>query len=563
MISEEQIKTQALAAGVEYPGVSPAVSVDALAPWAFLTAAAGSSAPWEYSAFDGDKFYGGFGVTQVQAPDYWTLRARSSQLFNDNLYARGLIRRLVTNEINTGLTPEACPDEEILGLAEDALASWTELDENRFGLWAKTPAVCDWFRKSTFGEIQRTARREALIEGDVLVVLRQNPVTRLPSVQLIRGGTVMSPTTGGTPAGLRKGHEIKHGVEFNALGREVAYWIRQADASFKRLPAFGEKSGRRLAWLVYGTDKRLDDVRGQPLLSIVLQSLKEIDRYRDSTQRKAVINSMIALAIEKSEDKMGSLPLTNGAIRRDQTTVTDTADGKTRSFKIQKQIPGLALEELQTGEKITHFGGQGTDQAFGEFEEAIVQAVAWANEIPPEILRLAFSNNYSASQAAINEFKIYLNLVWSGFGETFCSPIRVEWKISEALLGKDRYAGEILRAWRDPQQQDKFAAWLAVDWYGSIKPSTDMYKQAKGSKVLVSEFWSTNAREARILTGTKFSKNIKRGARENQQKADALRPLLELQAEFGPQAVETVVAAMGKSGDNGEALAIDENGDAE
>lgn len=346
----------------------------------------------------------------------------------------------------------------------------------------------------------------------------------------------MTPLNDGIRSRLAKGVEIKHGVEFDAQGREVAYWVRQTDASFKRLPAWGEKSGRRLAWLVYGTDKRLDDVRGQPLLSIVLQSLKEIDRYRDSTQRKAVINSIIALAVEKEQDKMGSLPLTNGAVRRQQTAVTDTVDGKTRNFKIQQQIPGLALEELQVGEKITHFGGQGTDQAFGEFEEAIVQAVAWANEIPPEILRLAFSNNYSASQAAINEFKIYLNLVWSTFGETVCTPVYNEWLIAEALKGKNAYGQELLTAWRNVEQLDKFAAWVAVDWYGSIKPSTDMVKQAKGSKLLVDEAWSTNARESRILTGTKFSKNVKRVARENAQKAEALRPLLELKAEFGPQA---------------------------
>ena len=55
--------------------------------------------------------------TQIQNIDYWTLRARSSQLFNENLYARGLLRRLITNEINTGLTPECCPDEEIIGAA--------------------------------------------------------------------------------------------------------------------------------------------------------------------------------------------------------------------------------------------------------------------------------------------------------------------------------------------------------------------------------------------------------------------------------------------------------------
>jgi len=71
-----------------------------------------------------------------------------------------------------------------------------------------------------------------------------------------------------------------------------------------------------------------------------------------------------------------------------------------------------------------------------------------------------------------------------------------------------------------------------------------MLKQAKGSKLLVAEGWSTNAREARITTGTKFSKNIQRLKRENQLKADAARPLLELEREFGTNETVTAVTAL-------------------
>ena len=516
------------------------IPVDDLQTFAY----AGQQRPagWEHSYLDGEKFPGGFGTTQLQFTDYWTLRARSSQLFNENLYARGLIRRLVTNEINTGMAPEAAPDEAILGVPEDSLAEWTEDVETRYGLWGQSPQVCDWLQVSTFGAIQRHARAEALIAGDVLVVLRQAPRTNAPRVQLVSGGTVRTPLASQTK--IAKGHEILHGVEHDVAGRVVAYWILQKDGTFKRIPAFGSRSGRRIAWLVFGTDKRLDDVRGQPLLSLVLQSLKEIDRYRDSTQRKAVINSFFAMFIKKTEDKPGTLPISGGAVRRGEVAVADD-DGGTRTFNITKHMPGTIVEELQTGEEPVLKGGEGTDLSFGDFEEAIIQAVAWANEMPPEILRLSFSNNYSASQAAINEFKIYINKVWAEWGETFCTPIYTEWLLSETLVGRISAPG-LLEAWRNPEQHDKFAAWLTVDWYGSIKPSTDMLKQAKGSKLLVENGWSTNAREARVTTGTKFSKNTKRLKRENEQLADALRPMLELEQEFAAQPGEDAPATGGQ-----------------
>lgn len=534
------------------------LDVDNLDPWGY--AGQNMVTPTQHSIYDGEKFFGGYGATQVQTVDYWTLRARSSQVFNENLYARGIVRRLVTNVINTGLTPESSPEEEVLGLTEDSLNDWTEAVETRFGLWGKSPQVCDWKHESTFGAIQRTAFLEALAAGDVLVVLRPDKNTGLPKVQLIAGDAVQTPL--GSPAGLPTGHRVSHGVELDAVGRTVAFWIRQPDGSFVRLAAYGVRTGRRVAWLVFGTDKRLDDVRGQPLLAIVLQSLKEIDRYRDSAQRKAVINSMLALFIKKTSDKMGTLPVQGGAVRRDQVSVSDGTTGSVpRQFNLASMLPGTVIDELQEGEEPVLKGGEGTDVNFGPFEEAVLSSIAWSLELPPEILKLSFSNNYSASQAAINEVKIAINLKWGDWGETFCTPIYSDWLISEALNSSISAPG-LLQAWRDPRQHDRLAAWTCVDWYGSIKPSTDMLKQAKASKMLTAEGWSTNAREARITTGTKFSKNIKRLTRENELKAKAARPLLELEREFGQEAAQSAIDTLGAIDDAVAAAMADREDDA-
>lgn len=505
---------------IEYDGAIensiPSVSVDAL----------GTYAPSIQTNLDGDKFPGGFGITNIYTLDYWTLRKRSEQLFNDNLYAYGLINRLVTNEINTGLTPELLPDEKILGVPSAELSPWTEFVEARFDVWSKTPAACDFYGESTFGEIQQTARREALIAGDILVVVRQNQKTKMPCIQLINGCRVQTPLE--SP---RAGNTIKHGVEMDSLGRVVAYWVQQDDLTSKRLPVYGEKSGRKIAWLVFGTSRRLDRCRGTPMLSIVLQSLREIDRYRDSAQRKAVINSVLAMFIKKTTDKPGTLPMTGAAVRKGSIPTAGPVENQ-RKFNVSQHVPGVVLDELQTGEEPVGFHSQGTDVNFPQFESAIINAVAWANEVPPEILTLAFSSNYSASQAAINEFKIYLNKFWTQWGENFCTSIFNEWLVSEVLLNKIKIDG-FIEAWNDPAKYDVVGAWTRVDWYGSIKPSTDPLKQARAAQVNVQHGWSTNAREARMLTGTKFTQNVAWLRKENEAIADALRPLLELQREFG------------------------------
>jgi capsid protein len=282
---------------------------------------------------------------------------------------------------------------------------------------------------------------------------------------------------------------------------------------------------------VYGTDRRVGDVRGQPLLSVVLQSLREIDRYRDSTQRKAFINSLLAMVVRKTENVMGSLPMTGGAVRRSQASVTDSTTGVTpRKLNVAQYDPGIIVDELGYGEEIEFKGGEGTDINFPLFEDCILSGIAWALEIPPEILKLSFSSNYSASQAAINEVKMTINLKWGDFGETFCSPVLQDFMLAETLYGGLPDLG-ILEAWRQPGRYELYAAWTNTEWYGALKPSTDVVKQAKGSQMLLSMGLTTRAREARVTTGQSYGKSIRRLKRENEQFAEAMAPLQALQPE--------------------------------
>jgi lambda family phage portal protein len=521
---------------------TPVINVADLDPF---PAALMQAARADFTFFDGDKFYGGFGNTQLQIIDYWTLRQRSAQLFNENLYARGLIRRLVTNEINTGLNLEATPGD-LTGMTDDDVRTdWSENVENRFKVWSKNPELCDRFERSTFGSLQRQLRREAIVTGDVLVVLHMSRTTGLPQIELVSGGLVQTPL-GKVP---RNGNEIKHGVEIDPRGRHVAYWVRQKDGNFKRVPAKGERSGRRLAWLVYGTDKRLDELRGQPILALILQSLKELDRYRDAEQRAAVINSMLAMYVEKTEDKPGSKPLSGGAVRRDTAAITDS-DAKQRTFTSTQHIPGLVIEELQQGEKPVSHDTSRPNVNFGAFEASIAHALAWANEVPPEIYLLSFSSNYSASRGAVNEFKLYLDMSRMDRAEEFCEPTYQEWLVSEVIRNKVRAPG-LLEARRDVTKYDVVGDWLSSDWAGAIKPSVDLNKEVSGYEKMSDRGWITSDRASRELSGTKFSKNVRRMKKENELLAEAIRPLLELKKEFGlaPDAdLNTVMEAAAASG---------------
>jgi len=478
------------------------------------------------NTWDGDKFYSGFGITKdYSVVDYPKLRRRSKQLFTENLYARGLIRRLLTNEINKGLALEATPEAGILGMPADTLADWAEAVERRFGIWAKTPEVCDYNELRTFGAIQRQARMMAIVSGDVLVILRQGK-SKLPNIELVDADHVENPMSDLLLRQVKaRGNRIEHGVELDSKNTHVAFYVKQANGKHLRVPARGARTGRRQAWLVYGTEKMVDDVRGQSLLALVVQSLKEVDRYRDAEQRAAVINSMIAMWVKKGEDKMGTLPVTGGAVRKDIHTTQDDSEGR-KDVQFSTNMPGMIMQELQTGEEPVSYDTRRPNVNFGVFEASIINAVAWANEMPPEVLTLAFQNNYSASRGAVNEFKMYLERKRTELGESFNDPIYQEFLISETLIGAIEMPG-FLDARRTVGAWDIYGAWVLADWSGAIKPNVDLLKEAKAYQLLIAEGLMTRERATRELTGMKFSKAVQQLVRENEQVAAAQQPLID------------------------------------
>lgn len=506
----------------------PIISVEDL-PDAEPAAAAGNNYPnYENAVMTGDKFHGGYGMTQLLDFDYWTLRQRSTQLYNENLYAQGIINAFITNIINTGLTLDATPSSEILPYDDDFLNDWAEQVEARFKMYCDAPEMCDFYGRHTYGELQAIRELQALVEGDVLTIYHFDKRTNLPKVQLISSGCVQSPLN----PKLANGHTIDYGVEKNADGVEVAYWVMKADGKYTRYPRYGANSGRRVAHLYRPGKVMMNHVRGVPFLGNVLQSLREIDRYRDSVQRKALVSSFIALAVEKDADTIGAKPLGSASSR----SLSGTTD-KGYSLNIKQFNPGIYIDDLPAGHKIKMMGSDGTDLAFRDFQDAILDGIAWSKGMPPEVLKKQFSSNYAASKQANAEFSMLLDMERTSTTKQNDHPFYAEWLYIEVLKGNIQADG-LISAWRDPNQYALKQAWISSDWSGSIKPNADLVKEAAGWEKLVENGFATRSKASKALTNTKFSTNAKRLIRENELLAQIARPMLQLQKEFGADAVQ-------------------------
>jgi capsid protein len=515
-------------------------------PWTWPDSAPKKEATAYYLAqpqygngFDGEQFFGGITgkIDEISGLDYWTLRERSGALFRTNSYAQGIVRRLVTNVIHKGLSPEFEPEESILGMAEDELVDWADARENQYRLFCQAKDIVDVKGYRTDGELQAQIYTEAFIDGDCLVICRQH-TTGLPQIQIVSGNRVQ------TPPNLAMDPTIVDGVNLDENGRHLGYWVYQgteyvSNDQYVYIPAYGPNSGGHTAWLVYGPVKREDDVRGQPGLAVAIQPLNEILKYRGSAQLKAELGARITGFIKKTQETLGRSAIGKGAARRDSLTADTT--GETPATTVNRILPGTYLTRLAPGEEPFVYPTAGTDMNFPAFEAAILAGLAWSFEIPPESLVLSYNSNFSASQAAIRELNMFLDKERDRFSSQHCQNQAEEWFVASVLLGKILAQG-FLEAYANPVLYDVKRAWLNIDWIGSIKPSLKLNDEVLANRNMVDSGWQTNARAARGLTGTSFDRNMRRLAKENRMKAEAMRPLLEMQREFG---TKNVTAAMG------------------
>lgn len=462
--------------------------------------------------WDGDKFFRSFGTTKDFAYiDYYTLRKRSIQLFRSNPYCRALIRRLLRNEIGTGLSLEPDIISSKVGITEDQAIEITEQIATDWKLWSNDEYIVDYNRQKTLHQLAADARQTALISGDCLIVMDINPATKLPYIRIIDGSEIQTPFE----FSIAAGHEIKYGIEFDAQKRQVAYWVANYENGLlkhKRIPAYGVKSGRKIAWMIYGTDRLLDEVRGEPILAIMLTMINDLDKYKDAELRAAVVNAIIPLYISKTQPTPGSGIMMNGATKRETATATDS-NGSTRNLQISSMIPGTVVNEMAYGEQIQSFDTKRPNINFKSFQDAMLDVFAFVAEIPPEIYKLQFQSNYSASRQANNEYEIYLQFRYFFFGKEFYQPIYNEFFVSSVMLGKYP-ADNFLDAWWNSDWQT-YNSWILAEWTGLSRPSVDIMKDVSAAKEAIGMRISTYDKQAKKISGMSFSAVLKKLAREN------------------------------------------------
>lgn len=440
------------------------------------------------------------------------LQQRGRDLYMGNPLATGAIKTGRTNVVGIGLQLNPQIDARYLGLSADAAEAWELNTRREFALFADKKN-CDAARMCDFYQLQQLAYVSAAMSGDVFALLpmirRAGDVYYL-KIQLIEADRICNPYE------LPEQPPIMEGVETGIYGEPLAYYVAKYHPlsllntklnEWTKVPAFGERSGRRNMLHLMMDMERPGQRRGVTMLAPVIESLKQLGRYTDAEIMAAVVSGLFTAAITTDNGDAGAgFGEDAGAGMVSGSSIDDDLRG---SIKLGN---GTVIE-LSPGEKIESVNPGRPNTAFDGFVLSISRQIGAALEIPVELLNKHFTASYSASRAALLEAWKHFRRQRDWITTDFCQPIYEEWLTEAVARGRISAPG----FFDDPAIR---AAYCGAEWNGPSPGQIDPLKEVTAAILRVENGFSTRARETAELTGGDWNQNYRQRVREEQMMRD-------------------------------------------
>jgi lambda family phage portal protein len=251
----------------------------------------------------------GSDANQATGPFINLLRDRARDLVRNNPYAESGLSTIVDHVVGTGIVPKP------MKANPRALQLWQE--------WAYSTA-CDADGRNDFPGLQKLVMRTVAESGECLIRRRmRRPEDGLPIPMQLQ---VLEPdfidTSKDSIQTTSGGGRIVQGVEYDALGVRIAYWLFQEHPG----SAFATTSSIRVpAANILHVFKPLrpGQVRGVSWFAPVLVRFKDFDEFEDATLMKQKIAACLAILTSDTDGTGPSLGNVDNAGNADGGTLVD------------------------------------------------------------------------------------------------------------------------------------------------------------------------------------------------------------------------------------------------
>ncbi len=339
------------------------------------------------------------------------LLARARELVVTNGYAANACEAFASNMVGDGIKPSS--------LIEDA-----KLRDQVQRLWLAWTDEADADGLTDFYGLQAMVAREMFVAGECFVRMRprraEDGLLVPLQMQLLQSEMLPFEKTG--PAA--NGNRIRCGIEFDLIGRRVAYHFRRShpgDSTDQRVAV--PETVRVLAEDVLHIYRPIDagQIRGLPHVAPAMVRLFLLDQYDDAELDRKKTAAMFAGFITKNapeEALMGE--------------VEDTGEG----IGIASLEPGT-LQVLLPGEDIKFSSPADVGGGYEAFQYRTLLAISASLGLPCHLVTGDVRQaNYSSLRAELVEFRRRIGQLQHGvMAHQFCRPIWRRWLETAALSG--------------------------------------------------------------------------------------------------------------------------------
>ncbi len=349
----------------------------------------------------------GSSATAAITPALSALRNRARDLVRNNPHARKAIDSLVSGVVGSGLVPSL---PEARADVRDA--------------WSAFARECDADGQLDFAGLQTLVVRSMFETGEVLVRIRRRRIEDGLVVPLQLQVMEADHLDSARNEALVGGGRIVAGIEIDALGRRVAYWMFP-DHPGEAYPFGRAYQSKRVPadQVIHLYEKlRPGQMRGAPRLAAAMMRLRDLDDYEEAELVRKGIEACFAAFVTSPEADPG---LTAGET---------AADGR----RIETLGAGM-IQYLRPGETV-QFGAPQTAEGYAEYTSTQLHAIAAGAGVTYEQLTGDLSRvNYSSIRAGLLEFRRVVDtLRWQLVVPMFLSRVQAEFALMARASGAVR-----------------------------------------------------------------------------------------------------------------------------
>lgn len=415
--------------------------------------------------------------------DWERVTARARSLDENNGWVNGGLDRRVESVIGENIRLSAQPEHVLLNRDFAWRQQWTADVQARFKVWANDIQHRNDVRgKFNFGAQARLAYLTYVRDGQIAAEVRDlRRGIRNPTAVLL-----VEPERLSTPPEMKhlEGPRLRNGVEFDANGRPIAYWVRSGHPEdnllgfegyrYNRVPAQG-RTGRARFIHVFAPRRIEQNVGISKLAEVMLPAkmLDRVDRAEVNAALKSAIFSLFIKAPGTSEDIAAMLAPAGGK----------TVDPWIQEYINQRKqrpvmVDGAQVNHLLPDEDVVVPDRSSPNSNYPDFARFVLQKVAGSLGISyPQLSQDWAGINYSSARALLNELWRSFMQDRRFFCQHFLTPIYAAWLEWEVANGDVKVPGGPANFYRN-----KTAICMA-EWIGPGRGSVDPQKEANANNL--------------------------------------------------------------------------------